>query len=281
MQSSPAMANNSVAPAPAPSEAAMNDSKPKKKGFIRRMLNNRDGWVKRFARQDLPGWSPIITAKMVVLFYLLSALILLPLGGAILAASLNVKEYSVRPSPMAPLYHGSVHDDVLLNVAFTTQRRCLLRCCAVASGTLVHTQARYDNVGVFAGATDADRLATFNSNTIASNGNGSPVSVTITAKKTMKAPVRWHTHATAWRHGTPPHPVTGRFSTAHPGSCAGVCVLSAQQLLSELPTVRLSPLLHSKLQPPVCTACRPIVSSRALCCIPRISSFPVPQILLL
>ena len=98
MQSSPAMANNSVAPAP--SEAAAMDSKPKKKGLVRSLLNNRNGWVKRFARQDLPGWSPIITAKMVVLFYLLSAIILLPLGGAILGASLNVKEYSVRPSPM-------------------------------------------------------------------------------------------------------------------------------------------------------------------------------------
>lgn len=109
MQSSPAMANNSVAPAPAPSQAATNDSRPKKKGFMQRMMSNRNGWVKRFARQDLPGWSPIITAKLVVLFYLLSALILLPLGGAILAASLNVKEYSVRPLPMAPRYHGSLH----------------------------------------------------------------------------------------------------------------------------------------------------------------------------
>ena len=103
MQASPAMPNNSVAPAP--SEAGAMDGKPKKKGFVRRMLNNRNGWVKRFARQDLPGWSPIITAKMVVLFYLLSALILLPLGGAILAASLGVKEYSVRPQLMFLVHH--------------------------------------------------------------------------------------------------------------------------------------------------------------------------------
>ncbi len=122
------MANNSVAPAPTPSQAAMNDSRPKKKGFIGRMLSNRDGWVKRFARQDLPGWSPIITAKLVVLFYLLSALILLPLGGAILAASINVKEYSVRPLPVVPLFATSLHHDRLRNVASTIDRRCLLHC---------------------------------------------------------------------------------------------------------------------------------------------------------
>ena len=99
MQSDPAMANNSVAPAP--SEATTMEAKPKKRGAIGRLMKNNNTWLKRFARQDLPGWSPIITAKMVVLFYLLSALILLPLGGAILGASLGVKEYSVRPSPMA------------------------------------------------------------------------------------------------------------------------------------------------------------------------------------
>ncbi len=67
----------------------------------------------------------------------------------------------------------------------------------MASGVLLHTQARYDNVGVFAGATDADRLATFNSNTIAQNGNGVPVSVVVTAKKKMNAPVCRETHAIA------------------------------------------------------------------------------------
>ena len=117
MQSSPAMPNNSVAPAP--SESGAMDGKPKKKGFVRRMLNNRNGWVKRFARQDLPGWSPIITAKMVVLFYLLSALILLPLGGAILGASLGVKEYSVRLQLML-LAHYIVPDAAVFRSSAAT-----------------------------------------------------------------------------------------------------------------------------------------------------------------
>jgi len=106
---------------------------------------------------------------------------------------------------------------------------------------VVHTQARYDNIGAFAGATDADRLATFNSNTIAQNGNGSPVRVTVTAKKTMKAPVRPHRRSPGYLRcifrTCRPSELRAQSHAAVP--CAGVCVLPAQQLLSKLPTVRL------------------------------------------
>ena len=70
---------------------------------------------------------------------------------------------------------------------FAARRPCLHH--TALSRFLHQLQARYDNVGDFAGATDADRLVTFNSYTIAQNGNGLPVRVVLTAKKTMKAPV--------------------------------------------------------------------------------------------
>ena len=49
-------------------------------------------------------------------------------------------------------------------------------------------QVRYDNQGDFAGTLLESRAA-FNALTIAQNGNGVPVVVSVTAKKTMKAPV--------------------------------------------------------------------------------------------
>ena len=51
------------------------------------------------------------------------------------------------------------------------------------------TQVRYDNQGVF-GGTPAQSQAKFNDFTVSQNGNGLPVVVTVTVKKTMKAPVR-------------------------------------------------------------------------------------------
>ena len=76
------------------------------------MTQNQNRWHKRFARQQLPGWSPIITAKSVVFFYFLAGLILLPLGVAILLASLNVVEYKVQPPPLPalpPSHEWAVH----------------------------------------------------------------------------------------------------------------------------------------------------------------------------
>ena len=49
-------------------------------------------------------------------------------------------------------------------------------------------QVRYDNQGDFSG-TPAQSQAKFNTFTALQNGNGVPVVVSVTAKKTMKAPV--------------------------------------------------------------------------------------------
>ena len=50
----------------------------------------------RFVHQELQGYSPIITGNRVLAFFLVATIILIPLGAAILAASLSVTEYKVR-----------------------------------------------------------------------------------------------------------------------------------------------------------------------------------------
>ncbi len=65
-------------------------------GRFKRWLHGKNSWFSRFARQDLKGWTPILSAPFVVASYLLAAAVLLPLGIAILVASLNVQEYRVR-----------------------------------------------------------------------------------------------------------------------------------------------------------------------------------------
>ena len=53
-------------------------------------------FYRRFAEQELKGWSPIITGDAVVLYFLIVASVCVALGVPILLASLNVKEYTVR-----------------------------------------------------------------------------------------------------------------------------------------------------------------------------------------
>lgn len=68
---------------------------PKKQGRFKNWLHGKNGWFARFARQDLHGFTPIISSKFVIMVYLLSGVVLLPLGIAILVASINVQEYRV------------------------------------------------------------------------------------------------------------------------------------------------------------------------------------------
>lgn len=50
----------------------------------------------RFVHQELKGYSPIMTGNRVLAFFLLATIVLIPLGAAILAASLSVTEYKIR-----------------------------------------------------------------------------------------------------------------------------------------------------------------------------------------
>lgn len=50
----------------------------------------------RFVRQEVPGYSPIITGNRVLAFFICATVILIPLGAAILAASLGVVEHKLR-----------------------------------------------------------------------------------------------------------------------------------------------------------------------------------------
>lgn len=56
----------------------------------------RDSAWNRFVHQELKGYSPIMTGNRVLAFFLVATIILIPLGAAILAASLSVTEYKVR-----------------------------------------------------------------------------------------------------------------------------------------------------------------------------------------
>jgi hypothetical protein len=67
----------------------------KQKGY-KRWLHGKNSWFGKFARQDLPGWTPILSARFVVFAYLLAAIVLLPLGIAVLVSSLNIQEHKVR-----------------------------------------------------------------------------------------------------------------------------------------------------------------------------------------
>lgn len=53
-------------------------------------------FYKRFAQQELWGWSPIITGNVVVIYFLLVAVVCIALGVPILVASIGVKELTAR-----------------------------------------------------------------------------------------------------------------------------------------------------------------------------------------
>lgn len=69
---------------------------PRKQSRFKNWLHGKNGWFARFARQDLHGFTPIISSRFVILVYLIAGVILLPLGIAILVASLNVQEHKVN-----------------------------------------------------------------------------------------------------------------------------------------------------------------------------------------
>lgn len=70
----------------------------------------RDTAWQRFVHQELSGYSPIMTGNRVLGFFLLATLILIPLGAAILAASLSVVEYKGRYDNLGALNSTSKAD---------------------------------------------------------------------------------------------------------------------------------------------------------------------------
>lgn len=82
----------------------------KQKGY-KRWLHGKNSWFAKFARQDLPGWTPILSARFVVFAYLLAAIVLLPLGIAVLVSSLNIQEHKVCSTIFWCSVPAHLHDD--------------------------------------------------------------------------------------------------------------------------------------------------------------------------
>ena len=78
-----------------PEEGSQHGSKQKKK--------QKSRFYKRFAQQELRGWSPVITADAVVIYFFLVSIVCLALGIPILLASLHVVEYKARYDNTGPM----------------------------------------------------------------------------------------------------------------------------------------------------------------------------------
>ena len=63
---------------------------------------DKDSAWNRFVHQELQGYSPIMTGNRVLAFFLVATVLLIPLGAAILAASLSVTEYKIRYDNVGP-----------------------------------------------------------------------------------------------------------------------------------------------------------------------------------
>ncbi len=57
----------------------------------------------RFAQQELAGWSPVVTAKAVVIYFFVVAAVCVALGVPVLIASLGIVQYSVRYDDQGPM----------------------------------------------------------------------------------------------------------------------------------------------------------------------------------
>ena len=65
--------------------------------------DERSHFHRRFAQQDLQGWSPVITAKVVVTYFFVVAAVCVALGVPVLVASLGIVQYSVRYDDQGPM----------------------------------------------------------------------------------------------------------------------------------------------------------------------------------
>lgn len=119
--------------------------------------NGRDRAWNRFVHQELTGYSPIMTGNRVLAFFLLATLILIPLGAAILAASLGVVECKARYDNLGALNGTSKADQqsvlwnsqdagVVQSVTITTTKHmkapvCFACTCGVPAVTAAVSQS--------------------------------------------------------------------------------------------------------------------------------------------
>lgn len=174
-------------PVTAPPLSDSGSVRPNQTSCWKRFTQSNNRWHKLFARQQLPGWSPIITAKAVVFFYFLAGLILIPLGIAILLASLNVVEYKVHldflPS-LATRRQSTECQCIRSALCIKHVELCAVLCPSCGPWCL---QVRYDNVGPFALGSNRDAQQRV---LYAVGGEGVPLTVSITVEKQMEPPVR-------------------------------------------------------------------------------------------
>ena len=83
-------------------------------GILQRKKKQADGEGKshfyhRFAQQELAGWSPVVTAKAVVIYFFVVAAVCVALGVPVLIASLGIVQYSVRYDDQGDIMAG--HSD--------------------------------------------------------------------------------------------------------------------------------------------------------------------------
>ncbi|KAK9822809.1 hypothetical protein WJX81_001548 [Elliptochloris bilobata] len=75
----------------------------------------------RFAQQELAGWSPVITAKVVVIYFFVVAAVCVALGVPVLVASLGIVQYSVRYDDQGPM--AGFNDQARHNLAAARSAR--------------------------------------------------------------------------------------------------------------------------------------------------------------
>lgn len=112
-------------PAVEPALAGSQTTNPPRKGRMKSWLTHKDSWPARFARQDLHGFTPIISSRFVIVVYMLAGLVLLPIGIAALISSLNIQEHKIR------------YDNVALGSQSNGARAAALRTAGEA-GMLVY-----------------------------------------------------------------------------------------------------------------------------------------------
>ena len=175
MQPSASMADEQPAVEQHPAQAPP----PPKDSRLKRFLHGKNGWFSKFARQDLPGWTPILSANFVVTVYMLAGIVLLPLGIAILVASLNVQEHRVRHHVAALIVRPSMALCATAPWQMASERRAL-------TPTVWCPQVRYDNAGIFGSLqNNTARVEELTKR----KGAGDSVVVNVVPDKTMKPPV--------------------------------------------------------------------------------------------
>lgn len=103
--------------------------------------HNKSRFYRRFAQQELAGWSPIITGNVVVIYFFIIGVVCIALGVPILLAALGVTEYKVRYDDTGAMAGLTTEDSenillqqngegvtTIVNVTITKDMRPPVRC---------------------------------------------------------------------------------------------------------------------------------------------------------